>query len=215
MNEREKELSSLDEKIFQKRKEYEELDLKYRELLTKYAILDNIDELVTRKSEIFEELESLEEELNNVKIKISKQEEMMRYDVTKLIVGIVKYYDEYSIHIYTHLRNTYFWDKWSDNYRSCKIYKDIECSSNLLGIDDENKIVADNTNVNVTEFIKYLDLVKLIDSKLTKKKSATLKDIEEVLSVFANYDLSKVNMEEIIYSLKAIKKSRSRKRRFK
>lgn len=32
------------------KKEYECLDLKYRELLTKYNILNNIDELVKRKS---------------------------------------------------------------------------------------------------------------------------------------------------------------------
>ena len=215
-NESQEELSILDEEIFQKRKEYEELDLKYRELLTKYAILDNIDELVNKKSALFKELQSLEEDLNSVKIKISKkEEEMMRYDATKLVIGIVEYYDEYSIHVYTHLRNTTFWDKWVNSYRSCKIYKDIECSSNLLGIYDENKKVADKTNVNVTEFIKYLDLVKLIDPKLAREKSVTLKDIEGALSVFANYDLSKVNMEEIVYSLKAIKKSRSRKRRLK
>lgn len=215
-NESQEELSVLDEEIFQKRKEYEELDLKYRELLTKYAILDNLDELVTKKSEVFKELQRLKDELNDVRIKVSKkEEEMMRYDATKLVIGIVEYHDEYSIHVYTHLRNTYFRDKWDNNYRYCKIYKDIECSSNLLGIDDKNKKVADKTNVNVTEFIKYLDLVKLIDPKLAREKSVTLKDIEGALSVFANYDLSKVNMEEIVYSLKAIKKSRSRKRRLK
>ncbi len=210
------ELTSIDEDILKKREEYEELDLKYRELLTKYAILDNIDELVNKKSELFKELQSLEEELNRVKIKISKkEEEMMHYDATKLVIGIVEYYGEYSIHIYTYLRSTYFWDTWANNYRNCKIYKDIECSSDLLGIDDQNKKVADKTNVNVIDFIKYLDLVKLIDPKLAKEKSVTLKDIEEALSVLANYDLSKVNMEEIVYSLKAIQRDKKRKRRLK
>ncbi len=215
MNERQEELSSLDEKIFQKRKEYEELDLKYRELLTKYAILDNIDELVTRKSAIFKELESLEHELNDVRIKVSKkEEEMMRYDAKNLIVGIVKN-NGYSIRVFTYFEKGLYYNSTYDTLSYYKIYKDIDNPNNKLALNVQKAIMPDHTNVNVKEYIDYIYLAELIGQKFSKGKSVTSKDIEGALSVFANYDLSKVNMEEIVYSLKAIKKSRSRKRRFK
>ena len=215
MNERQEELSSLDEKIFQKRKEYEELDLKYRELLTKYAILDNIDELVTRKSAIFKELEILEHELNDVRIKVSKkEEEMMRYDAKNLIVGIVKN-NGYSIRVFTYFEKGLYYNSTYDTLSYYKIYKDIDNPNNKLALNVQKAIMPDHTNVNVKEYIDYIYLAELIGQKFSKGKSVTSKDIEGALSVFANYDLSKVNMEEIVYSLKAIKKSRSRKRRFK
>ncbi len=213
-NERYEELSSLDEEILQKRKEYKELDLKYRELLTKYDILDNLDELVTKKNEVFKELQKLKDELNDVRIKVSKKEEMMRYDAKNLIVGIVKN-NGYSIRVFTYFEKGLYYNSAYDTLSYYKIYKDIDNPNNKLALNVQKAIAPDYTNVNVKGYIDYIYLAELIGQKFSKGKSVTSKDIEGALSVFANYDLSKVNMEEIVYSLKAITKIRSRKRRFK
>ncbi len=211
-------LEILDNNIMAKEKEYKELDLKYRELLTKYAIIDNIEELILRKRKLFEEIEILEAKLNNTKVKVKNKEmSLPRYDAKKLLIAIT--YDsiskKYSVNTFTYLKNVTYRDEFLNAYSNCQIYKDINDANRHFGIDG-GKIVKSETNVCVLGWISYLKLADLINQVLPKDKSVTIMDINEALSVFDNYDLTKVNMAEIYYSLKSIKTNgNSRKRELK
>lgn len=190
------------------KKRYADTELRYNELLTKYELVDNIDELVVKRSELFGEIKELEDRLNGIRKPVSeKDREMMtRYDADELVVAIIKN-DEGELLIkvfnYDHKGVSY----WKDGFLvDCYVYKDIDCANNYIAF-VKGTVNKDDSNVNVLGFVEYSKLAKLIGQKLSKDKSVSLLEIKEALKIFDNFDLTKVTMEEIIYSLKSLQQN--------
>ncbi len=196
------------------KKEYEKLDLKYRELLTKYAILDNIHELVKRKSEIFKELQELEAKLDIAKVTVSQKENLdIYYDAENLFIGIVdtgNSENRFVVKAFNYLNGHFEWSYDELKYKGCKVYKDIDDASNYFGIDAEKNLVEDKTNINIISWIRYLDLAKLIGLKIPRNNNVSISDVRKIMNIIASYDLNKLNLSEIVYSLDANKKQKRR-----
>lgn len=196
------------------KKRYADTELRYNELLTKYELADDFDELVAKRSELFREIQELEDRLNGVKEAVSeKDREMMtRYDADELVVAVIKN-DEGELLIKVFNYNYKGKPYWKENMRIYPyFYKDIDCADNYI-VFAEGKVNKDNSNVNVLGFVKYSILAELIGQKLPRDGSVSLLEIKEALKIFDNFDLTKVNMEEIIYSLKSLQKNRKGKAR--
>lgn len=196
------------------KKEYEELDLKYRELLTKYNILDDLDELVKRKSEIFEELYELEIKLGGAKMAFSQKENLdIYYDAKDLLIGVVDTGDNenrFVVKAFNYLTGQFVWSPDKLKYIGSKVYKDIDDANNYFSRDEDNNIVKDKTNINIVSWISYFNLAELIGLKVPKKNIISINDVRKVINIIASYDLNKLNLREIIYSLGANKKQKQR-----
>ncbi len=196
------------------KKEYEELDLKYRELLTKYNILDDLDELVKRKNEIFEELHELEAKLGEAKMAVSQKENLdIYYDAKDLLIGVVDTGDNenrFVVKAFNYLTGQFVWSPDKLKYIGSKVYKDIDDANNYFSRDEDNNIVKDKTNINIVSWISYFNLAELIGLKVPKKNIISINDVRKVINIIASYDLNKLNLREIIYSLGANKKQKQR-----
>ena len=196
------------------KKEYEELDLKYRELLSKYNILDDLDELVKRKSEIFEELHELEAKLGEAKMAVSQKENLdIYYDAKDLLIGVVDTGDNenrFVVKAFNYLTGQFVWSNDKSKYIGSKVYKDIDDANNYFSRNADNNIVKDKTNINIVSWISYFNLAELIGLKVPKKNIISINDVRKVINIIASYDLNKLNLREIIYSLGANKKQKQR-----
>ncbi len=189
------------------KKRYAVTESKYNELLTKYELVDDFDELVAKRSELFREIQELEDRLNGIRKPVSeKDREMMtRYDADKLCVAIIWEQFELLVKVFNYdYRGDSYWK--GDILKYHYFYKDIDYANNYIAF-AEGKVNKDKSNVNVLGFVGYSKLAKLIGQKLPKDKSVSLLEIKEALKVFDNFDLTKVNMEEIIYSLESLQKN--------
>ncbi len=199
------------------KKEYEELDLKYRELLAKYAILDDLDEIVKRKSEIFKELQELEAKLDEAKMAVSQKENLdIYYDAEDLMIGIVSTGENrYVVKAFNYLTGHFEWSRTESKYIGSKLYKDIDDVNNYFSRDIGNNIVKDKTNINIIGWVRYSDLAEIIGLKIPKNNSVSISDVRKAMSIIASYDLNKLSLKEIVYSLGANKKQNQRSKKRK
>lgn len=198
------------------KKEYEELDLKYRELLTKYAILDDLDEIVKRKSEIFKELQELEAKLDEAKMAVSQKENFdIYYNAEDLMIGIVSTGENRFVKAFNYLTGQFEWSRTESKYIGSKLYKDIDDVNNYFSRDKDNNIVKDKTNINIISWVRYSDLAKLIGLKIPKNNSVSISDVRKAMSIIASYDLNKLSLKEIVYSLGANKEQNQRSKKRK
>ena len=196
------------------KKEYEELNSKYLQLLTKYDILDNLDELVTKKSEVFKELQELEAKLDVAKMAVSQKENLdIYYDSEDLFIGVIdtdNSENRFVVKAFNYLKGHFKWSNDKLKYIGCKVYKDIDDANNYFGRDAENNLVKDKTNINIISWVNYADLAKIIGLKVPGNNNVSISDVRKTISIIASYDLNKLNLREILYSLGENKKQKRR-----
>ena len=201
------------------KKEYEELDLKYRELLTKYNILNDLDELVKRKGKIFQELQELEAKLDEAKIAVSQKENVdIYYNAEDLMIGVVdtgNSENRFAVKAFNYLTGQFEWSHTELKYIGSKLYKDLDDVNNYFSRDDDDNIVKDKTNINIIDWIRYSDLAEIIGLKIPRNNSVSISDVRKIMNIIASYDLNKLSLREIVYSLRANKEQKERMKKRK
>ncbi len=201
------------------KKEYEELDLKYRELLTKYNILNDLDELVKRKGKIFQELQELEAKLDEAKIAVSQKENVdIYYNAEDLMIGVVdtgNSENRFAVKAFNYLNGQFEWSHTELKYIGSKLYKDLDDVNNYFSRDDDDNIVKDKTNINIIDWIRYSDLAEIIGLKIPRNNSVSISDVRKIMNIIASYDLNKLSLREIVYSLRANKEQKERMKKRK